>query len=114
MFMFLATFAFVLLVVSNFLGIFMLLVGTGLLFSTVWRRTGQVILAAGTLGALLGVGVLGIALHWNLLPDAGQALWAMCAAAGFGWASLFAVGAATVLMLLRQPARWVDRKRAHR
>ena len=114
MFMFLATFAFLLLIASNFLGVFMLLAGIGLLFSAVWRRTGQVILGAGTLGGILGLGALGIFQHWEFFPAPRWELWAMCAAAGFGWASLIAVGAATVLLLLRQPARWVDRKRAQR
>ena len=113
MFMFLATFAFLLLIASNFLGVFMLLVGIGLLFNAVWRKTGQVILIAGTLGAALGVGALGIFQYWTASPLKWD-LWAMCATAGFGWASLVAVGAATVLVLLRQPARWVDRKRAQR
>ena len=67
MFMFLATFAFLLLIASNFLGVFMLLVGIGLLFSAVWRRTGQVILGAGTLGAMLSLGVMGIILYWDLI-----------------------------------------------
>ena len=114
MFMFLATFAFLLLIASNFLGVFMLLVGIGLLFSAVWRRTAQVILGAGTLGMMLSLGVMGILQYWSLITAPRWELWAMCAAAGFGWASLVAVGAATVLVLLRQPARWVDRKRAHR
>src|SRR5262245_820656 len=111
MHMILVTGALLILLVSDFLGLFLLLVGPGLLFSQVWRRTGYVALGAGLLGA--GLAVLAVAV-FKWMTGAVELMWEawlMFATAGFGWVSLIAVGATTVFMLLRQPGRWVDRKK---
>jgi len=114
MFMIVVTVAFLILLASNFLGVFMLLAGISLLFSRVWRRTGYVALGAGLFGAALALAAVAIFKYLSGAAELMWEAWLMFGIAGFGWASLIAVGAATVLLLLRQPARWVDRKRAHR
>ena len=108
--MVLAFAAFLIMAASAALGILMLFGAGALSASPRWRRAGLIALGGGACGIALALaGLLAVVVLTQLHVAA--ELWLLLAAAGFGWAALVALAAYLLLSLLRQPNRWVDRKR---
>ena len=101
-----------LLLVSAMMGVLMLLTASGLIMTRTWRHAGLIMLGAGIVGATLSLATL-LALNWSL----GTALTpvetrVIFTAAGFGWTALVTIVAIALIALLRQPNRWVERRRS--
>jgi hypothetical protein len=111
MFMILGAAVFMILIGSAAVGILMLLLTAGLIASRTWRRTGVIALSAGLGGAGLAALAL-VGLNW-LTENSSIPLntWLVVLAAGFGWAALLSLVVFILVTWLRQPARWVERKR---
>jgi hypothetical protein len=111
MFMILGAAVFMILIGSAALGIIMLLLIAGLIASRTWRRTGVIALCVGVGGAALAalalVGFSWITENRSIPLDT----WLVVSAAGFGWAGLLSLVVVIFVTWLRQPARWVERKR---
>lgn len=110
MFMVLGLVAFLFLTGSAVLGAVMLLATAVLSASRTWRTPGLIGLCSGLAGAALGAAALG-AILWLMEGRAPAETWLLFAAAGFGWMAFGAIGIYALLILLKQPNRWADRRR---
>jgi hypothetical protein len=111
MFMILGAVAFLLLIGSAVLGVVMLLIVFGLIVTRTWRRAGVVILCAGVIGSVLGLSALFVLNRVTGNAQTPVETWILFAAGGFGWAALVSTGVVALTVLLRQPNRWVERRR---
>ena len=110
MFMVLGLVAFLVLTGSAVLGGLMLIATTLLALSRKWRTAGLIGLFAGLAGA--AISALGLAtLLWLMGSHAPIQTWLLFVAAGFGWLALGAIGLYVLMVLLKQPNSWVERKR---
>ncbi|MGZ5120343.1 MAG: hypothetical protein ACXWCK_30080 [Burkholderiales bacterium] len=112
MFMLLGVAVFIVLIGSAVLGFVMLVTASALIVTRTWRRAGLRMLGAGGIGASCGIGVLLIV---NAFSSGNSPIpletWLMFAAGGFGWFALICAVVAALIALLRQPNRWVERRR---
>jgi hypothetical protein len=108
MFMILGALAFVALIGSAALGVAMLLAAFTFLITRTWRFAGAIMLCGGAVGAGAGWFSL-VVMDWLL--EASAADWPLFVAAGFGWAAMLSAVMYALIALLRQPNRWVERRR---
>jgi hypothetical protein len=110
MFMILGAVFLIALLGSALLGVVTLLAAVVLIMNRALRRVGTIILCSGLVGAALGLLAL-FMLHWALNTESPAEMWLLFGAAGFGWAALFSAIVLVLIAWLRQPTRWVERKR---
>ena len=101
---------FVVLTGSAVLGVLMIFATANLSASRKWRKQGLIGLCAGLLRAALATAGWATLL-WLMKAHAAAGTWLLFASAGFGWLAFSTLGAYVLLVLLKQPNRWVDRKR---